>query len=86
MAANVENLCARRHGLIDKDRLVGTRGLRRGNWKTPTVFNLQNFKSTECHAPHSPVFKFKTYAPSPVWPMHYVSSSALASAGTYLSD
>jgi len=72
MHVNVEKLCARCHGLIYNDWQNGTHGVRRGHFLTPTEFEIINFKCTECHDPHSPVFQFKEYAPPPVWPDKFV--------------
>ena len=76
MAANVEQLCARCHGLVYNDWLAGTHGVRRGKWMEPAEFELQNFKCNECHDPHAPKFAYKNYTPPPVWPVHYVRHSS----------
>ena len=76
MPGNVQKLCARCHGLIYKDWLAGTHGVQRGKWMTPAAFELRNFKCTQCHDPHAPIFQFKKYAPPPVWPKHFVRRSA----------
>jgi hypothetical protein len=72
MLVNVEQMCARCYGLIYNDWQSGTHGVRRGQWLPQTVFERINFKCTECHDPHSPVFKFKEYTPPPVWPDKFV--------------
>lgn len=76
MHVNVEKLCARCHGLIYKDWQGGTHGVRRGKWLPQKLFERINFKCTECHDPHSPVFQFKEYAPPPIWPDKFVRRSA----------
>lgn len=76
MPVNVEQVCARCHGLIYKDWQAGTHGVRRGKWSSQTEFEVQTFTCTECHDPHSPKFKFKEYAPPPVWPETFVRRSA----------
>ena len=76
MHVNVEQLCARCHGLIYNDWQSGTHGVRRGQWLPKTAFDRTNPKCTECHDPHSPVFQFKKYTPPPVWPEHFVRQSA----------
>ena len=72
MPVNVEQLCARCHGLIYNDWLGGTHGVRRGKWSAETAFDVETFTCTECHDPHSPKFKFKEYAPPPVWPEQFI--------------
>jgi len=57
MHVNVEKMCARCHGLIYKDWQSGTHGVRRGQWSPQTAFERTNYKCTECHDPHSPVFQ-----------------------------
>jgi hypothetical protein len=79
MASNVQELCARCHGLIYNDWVAGTHGVRRGQWMAPAVFERQNFKCTQCHDPHAPKFQFGKYAPPPVWPEHLVRRRAEAS-------
>jgi len=76
MHVNVEQLCARCHGLIYNDWQSGTHGVRHGQWLPKTAFDRTNPKCTECHDPHSPVFQFKKYTPPPVWPEHFVRQSA----------
>ena len=76
MHVNVEQLCARCHGLIYNDWQSGTHGVRRGQWLPKAAFERTNPKCTECHDPHSPVFQFKKYTPPPVWPEHFVRRSA----------
>ena len=76
MHVNVEKLCERCHGLIYKDWQNGTHGVRRGKWRPQKEFEIINFKCTECHDPHSPVFQFKEYAPPPIWPAKFVRRSA----------
>ena len=78
MPGNVQQLCARCHGLIYNDWMAGTHGVRRGKWMAPELFELRNFKCTQCHDPHAPQFKFIEYAPPPVWPRHFVRSSIAA--------
>jgi len=68
----VENLCARCHGIIYNDWVNGTHGSKRGYWQNSNVFNTKTFVCTQCHDPHSPQFKFKEYAPSPVWPEKFI--------------
>jgi len=75
MHVNVEQLCARCHGLIYNDWQSGTHGVRRGQWLSKSAFDRTNPKCTECHDPHSPVFQFKKYTPPPVWPEHFVRHS-----------
>lgn len=75
MPANVEQVCARCHGLIYKDWLSGTHGIRLGRWSSETLFDVQTFTCTECHDPHNPKFQFKEYAPPPVWPDNFVRRS-----------
>ena len=76
MHVNVEQLCARCHGLIYKDWQGGTHGVRRGQWMPQTEFERINHDCTECHDPHSPDFQFKEYTPPPVWPDKFVRRSA----------
>jgi len=76
MHVHVEKLCARCHGLIYNDWQKGTHGVRRGHFLIPTEFEIINFKCTECHDPHSPVFRYKEYTPPPVWPDKFVRRSA----------
>lgn len=76
MHVNVEQLCARCHGLVYKDWLAGTHGVRRGKWSPKTEFERKTFDCTECHDPHSPKFQFKEYAPPPIWPAKYIRRSA----------
>jgi len=76
MHPNVEKLCARCHGLIYNDWQNGTHGVRRGQWSPQKAFERINFKCTECHDPHSPVFQFKEYTPPPIWPDKFVRRSA----------
>ena len=76
MPQNVEQLCARCHGLIYNDWLTGTHGIRRGKWSGQSGFDLQTFTCTECHDPHAPKYKFREYAPPPVWPDHFVRQSS----------
>ena len=76
MHVNVEKLCERCHGLIYKDWQSGTHGVRLGKWQPQSQFEIINFKCTECHDPHSPVFRFKEYTPPPVWPDKFVRRSA----------
>ena len=78
MHNRVEMLCARCHGLVYKDWVEGTHGLRRGKWSPQTPFERKNFTCTECHDPHSPKFRFKDYAPPPRWPAKYIRRSAEA--------
>jgi len=77
MPVNVVKMCARCHGLIYKDWQSGTHGVRRGQWMPQTEFEITNYKCTECHDPHSPVFQFKEYAPPPVWPDKFVRRGSL---------
>lgn len=76
MHQNVEQLCARCHGLIYKDWQAGIHGVRRGQWNPETVFDVEVIGCTECHDPHSPKFVFKKFAPPPVWPKHFVRTAA----------
>lgn len=76
MPANVEQLCARCHGLIFKDWQAGTHGVRRGQWNAQTPFEGKTFVCTECHDPHSPRFRFKNFAPPPVWPDKFIRRRA----------
>ena len=76
MHTRVELLCARCHGLIYNDWQGGTHGVRRGKFREPTVFEVQNFTCTQCHDPHRPKFKFKEYAAPPVWPEKFIRRSA----------
>ena len=76
MHTNVEKLCARCHGLIYKDWESGTHGIRRGKWLVNSRFDRQIFTCTECHNPHSPVFKFTEFAPPPVWPDKFIRAVA----------
>lgn len=76
MHRNVEKLCARCHGLIYKDWLVGTHGINRGMWRPETIFDQERAICTECHDPHSPVFRFNEYAPPPTWPKKFIRSPA----------
>ena len=78
MAVNVEKLCARCHGLIYNDWKAGTHGLRRGKWDPRGPFQRVTFKCTQCHDPHSPAFKFKDFAPPPVWPAKFIRRPAVA--------
>jgi hypothetical protein len=82
MPGNAEQLCARCHGLIFNDWQAGTHGVRRGRWLDPDAFELQKFKCTHCHDPQSPKFVFRTYAPPPVWPEHFVRRSLEAQPTT----
>lgn len=72
MHQNVEQLCARCHGLIYDDWQKGTHGLRRGKWLVQTGLDVKMFTCTHCHDPHSPKFEFKAYAPPPVWPPNLI--------------
>ncbi|CAB1080959.1 hypothetical protein D1AOALGA4SA_8627 [Olavius algarvensis Delta 1 endosymbiont] len=76
MHVNVEKLCQRCHGLIYKDWQNGTHGVRNGKWLPLKEFEIINFKCTECHDPHSPVFQYKKYTPPPIWPAKLVRRSA----------
>ena len=76
MPSNVVKLCARCHGLKYRDWLNGTHGVRRGKWNARTVFERQTFACTQCHDPHAPRFKFKNFAPPPVWPAKFVRRKA----------
>ncbi len=75
MHTNVEQLCARCHGLIYNDWAAGTHGVQRGQWMAPGAFERQNFKCTHCHDPHAPAFQFEKYTPPPVWPEQIVRQS-----------
>lgn len=86
MHTNVEQLCARCHGLIYNDWKKGTHGVRRGKWAARNDFETTNFKCTHCHDPHSPKFKFKEYAPPPEWPDHFVRRSAAESTHAATSE
>ncbi len=66
--ATPEKLCARCHGIIVRDWLAGTHGLRQGRWMIKAGEEPVNFTCTECHDPHSPKFKYKIAAPAPTWP------------------
>ncbi|MCG8633927.1 MAG: hypothetical protein MI863_08875 [Desulfobacterales bacterium] len=72
----VQELCARCHGVIYNDWLNGIHGAAMGLWQDPTPFNTTAFVCTQCHDPHSPRFEFKTYAPAPVWPEKFIRYSA----------
>ena len=76
MPVNVEKMCARCHGLIYNDWQSNTHGVRRGKWSTETLFEIETFKCTECHDPHSPRFQFREYAPPPIWPVKFIRRSA----------
>lgn len=76
MPVKVEQVCARCHGLIYNDWMKGTHGIRRGKFLAQTAFEIQTFTCTQCHDPHAPRFKFKEYAPPPVWPENFVRRSA----------
>ena len=76
MHTNVEKLCARCHGLVYKDWLSGTHGINRGMWRPKSVFDQERATCTECHNPHSPVFKFNEYAPPPTWPGKFIRITA----------
>lgn len=76
MPANVEKLCARCHGLIYNDWLIGTHGVWRGKWSAKTTFDRETFTCTQCHDPHSPRYQFKEFAPPPIWPDKFVRRSA----------
>jgi hypothetical protein len=76
MPENVEQLCARCHGLVYNDWQAGTHGVRRGKWDAQTQFDRQTFDCTHCHDPHAPKFEYKVFAPPPVWPEKFIRSDA----------
>ena len=63
-----EKLCARCHGIIVKDWMEGTHGLRQGGWLVKDGQSPVNYTCTQCHDPHSPKFKYGIAAPAPTWP------------------
>jgi hypothetical protein len=67
ISANVEKLCGKCHGTIFNNWKNGTHGSIRGKWLSQNRFDKVNFKCTYCHDPHSPKFKYKNFAPPPVW-------------------
>ena len=71
----VEELCARCHGIVYNDWQNGTHGSKRGYWMNQDNFNTIRFTCTQCHDPHSPKFRFKDYAPPPVWPEKFIRYS-----------
>lgn len=67
-----ELLCARCHGLIYNDWLMGTHGKRTGKWRVTVVRDQQDYTCTECHDPHNPKFRYNVIAPPPTWPAKYI--------------
>ncbi len=83
---NVEELCGRCHGVIYKDWLEGTHGLRRGKWNAQGAFDRENVKCNECHDPHAPIFKFTEIAPPPRWMSKFIRSGAPDYGEGHLSE
>lgn len=74
MAARVETMCSRCHGLIYNDWLMGTHGKWTGMWLPKQKHDRISYTCTECHDPHNPAFRFGVIAPAPVWPEKYIRS------------
>lgn len=67
-----EKLCARCHGLIYDDWLMGTHGKWTGKWLVSEKGDRTSYSCTQCHDPHDPAFTYKTIAPPPIWPDKYI--------------
>lgn len=88
---DIERLCEKCHGVIYRDWKAGTHGLRQGKWLPADRILRAEFKCTQCHNPHKPVFKYADIAPTPVWPERHVRKrhgalSKLSHSSEYLTE
>ena len=74
MVRNVEQMCARCHGLIYNDWQAGTHGKWLGKWDVTEKGDRETFGCTYCHDPHDPFFKYDVIAPPPVWADKFIRS------------
>ncbi|WP_228853767.1 cytochrome c3 family protein [Desulfomarina profundi] len=81
MPQTPEEVCAKCHGLIYNDWKKNTHGVRRGKWLARNRFDQEKFTCTDCHDPHSPVFKFAKTTPPPTWDKKYIRSGQATDNG-----
>ena len=69
---NVAKLCGRCHGIAYRNWLNGTHGVNRGKWDAKRPFDVTRPQCNYCHDPHSPEYRFKHFAPPPVWDKKFI--------------